>query len=237
METVTRAGTELGTRWKMHRFERFLSRHTDSLTDRFGASLADIMRREMLDEYRVVIPLVPYIGGRRNRLSSALTLSAWALAVYRVVLRHGGDTQDAGEVLYRHVRDAVERIPRPLRGRLLGARRSRAQRMARRTQQRRYSGDWVAEFVDGTGQPFDFGVDYTECGIVKFLHAQGADELTPYLCHLDYVMWEAAGQQLTRTKTLAWGCDRCDFRTTCSGTTTATWPPEFVERRCGQPAP
>jgi hypothetical protein len=237
METVTRTSTKLGTRRKMHRFERFLTRHTDPLTERFGASQAHSMRREMLDEYRAVIPLVPYIGGHRNRLSSGLTLSSWALAVYRVVLRHGGDAQDAGEVLDRYVRATVDRIPRPLRRRLLGARRSRAQRMARRTQQGRYPGDWVAEFVDGAGQPFDFGIDYTECGIVKFLHAQGADELTPYLCHLDYVVWEAAGQQLTRTKTLAWGCDRCDFRTTCSGTTTATWPPEFVERRCGQPAP
>lgn len=109
--------------------------------------------------------------------------------------------------------------------------------MARRPQQRRYPGGWVAEFVDGTGPPFDFGIDYTECGIVKFLHAQDADELTPYLFHLDYVMWEAAGQQLTRSKTLAWGCDRCDFRTTSPGTTTGAWPPEFVERHCGQPAP
>jgi hypothetical protein len=237
MDTVTRTGTELRTRLKTHRFERFLKRRTDSLTERFGAEEADIMRREMLGEYRTVIPLVPYIGGRRNRLTSGLVLSAWALTVYRVVLRHGGSAQDAGEVLYRYARATVERIPQPLRHRLLGARRARAQKMARRTQQRRYPGDWVAEFVDGAGQPFDFGIDYTECGIVKFLHAQGADELTPYLCHLDYVMWEAAGQQLTRTKTLAWGCDRCDFRTTSPGTTTATWPPAFVERRCGQPAP
>jgi hypothetical protein len=164
-------------------------------------------------------------------------MAAWALAVHRVVLRHGGTAQDAGEVPYRYARASVDRVPRPLRRRLLGARRARAQKMARRSQQRRYPGDWVAEFVDGADQPFDFGVDYTECGIVKFLNNQRADELTPYLCHLDYVMWEAAGQELTRTKTLAWGCDRCDFRTTSPGTTTATWPPDFVERRCGQPAP
>lgn len=237
METVTRSSSEPATRWKLHRFERFLTRHTDTLTERFGAAEANIMRREMLDEYRTVIPTVPYIGGRRNRLSSSLLLAAWALAVYRVVVRHGGSAQDAGEVLYRSTQARIERIPRPLRARLLGPRPARAQREARRSQQRRYPGDWVAEYIDGTGQPFDFGMDFTECGIVKFLHAQHADELTPYLCHLDYVTWEAAGAQLTRTKTLAWGCDRCDFRTTCPGTTVATWPPEFPERRCGQPGP
>ena len=116
-----------------------------------------------------------------------------------------------------------------------GPRPSRAQKVARWTQQRRYPEDWVAEFVDGVGQDFDFGMDVTECAIVKFMHAQGADEFTPWLCHLDYVMAEAAGYGLIRTKTLAWGCDRCDFRMTANGTTTATWPPDFPERTCGRP--
>jgi hypothetical protein len=238
METVTRSNSEPTTRWKLHRFERFLDRHTDTLTERFGAAEANIMRREMLDEYRSVIPTVPDVGGRRNRLSSGLLLAAWALAVYRVVVRHGGSAQDAGELLYRYTQARIEGIPRPLRGRLLGGPRpARNQKVARRSQQRRYPGDWVAEYIDGTDQPFDFGMDYTECGIVKFLHAHDADELTPYICHLDYLIWEAAGAQLTRTKTLAWGCDRCDFRTRCPGTTVATWPPDFPEQRCGQPGP
>lgn len=229
--------SDIGTRWKMRRFERFLNRSTGSLTERFGASEVALMRQEMIDEYRSLIPKVPYVGGRRNRYSSSLTLSAAALAVYRAVLRHGGDAQDAGRVAYDYVRDMVGRVPRPLRARMLGPRRARAERQARWTQQRRYPGDWVCEVVDGAGQPFDFGMDITECGIVKFLHAQGADELTPYLCHLDYVVFEAAGAGLTRTKTLAWGCDRCDFRCTIPGKTTATWPPEFAERNCGRPAP
>lgn len=61
---------------------------------------------------------------------------------------------------------------------------------------------------------------------MKYLHAQGADELTPYLCDWDYIMAETVGVQLRRTKTLAWGCDRCDFRMTKNGTTTAPWPVE-----------
>ncbi len=68
---------------------------------------------------------------------------------------------------------------------------------------------------------------------MKYLHAQGADELTPYLCDWDYIMAETVGVQLRRTKTLAWGCDRCDFHMTKNGTTTAPWPPPFVERTCG----
>ncbi|MGB8021081.1 MAG: L-2-amino-thiazoline-4-carboxylic acid hydrolase [Candidatus Nanopelagicales bacterium] len=74
----------------------------------------------------------------------------------------------------------------------------------------------MAKFVDGTGQPFDFSLDNTECGAVKSLHAQGADELAPYLCAGDYALAEAMGAGLTRTGTLAWGCDRCDFRWTAA---------------------
>ncbi len=231
------AGSDIGTRWKMRRFEQILNRNTGSLAERFGASEVALMRREMLEEYRSLIPQVPYVGGHRNRYSSGLAASAWALAVYRVVLRHGGDVQDAGRVAYDYARTMVARVPRPLRSRMLGPRRARAERQARWTQRRRYRGDWMCEVVDGAGQPFDFGMDITECGIVKFLHAQGADELTPYLCHLDYVFFEAAGAGLIRTKTLAWGCDRCDFRCTIHGKTTATWPPEFAERSCGRPEP
>ena len=237
MNTLTQVRTDLGTRRKLHSFERFLNHHTDSLTRRFGASEAVVMRREMLEECRSLIPQLPYIGGRRNPWNANLAAAPMALAAYRVVRSHGGSEQDAGELLPAYAQRMVAWIPRRLRPRLLRPRPSRALKVARWTQQRRYPEDWVTEFVDGAGQPFDFGMDVTECAIVKFMHAQGADELTPWLCHLDYVMAEAAGFGLTRTKTLAWGCDRCDFRMTANDTTPTAWPPNFPERTCGQPQP
>ena len=235
MNTMTQTRADLETRWKVHRFERFLNHHTDSLTRRFGAAKAAVMRQEVLTEYLLYLPASLY---RRTPQPGGTPISLprrWGLAIYRVVLRHGGSAQDAGEVVLAYPPMMIERIPRRLRPRLLLPRRSRAEKEARWSQQRRYPDDWVCQFVDGTGQPFDLGMDVTECAIVKFMHAQGADEFTPYLCHLDYVMAEAAGYGLTRTKTLAWGCDRCDFRSTIHGTTTATWPPDFPERACGQP--
>ena len=234
MNTLTQARTDLGTRRKVHSFERFLNHHTDCLTRRFGAAEAAIMRREMREEYQALIPQLPYIGGRRNPWNANLAAAPMALAVYRVVLRHGGSAQDAGEVVRAYAQRMVERIPQRLRPLMLRPRPARAQKVARWTQQRRYPEDWVCQIVDGAGQPFDYGMDVTECAIVKFMHAQGADEFTPWLCHLDYVMAEAAGYGLTRTKTLAWGCDRCDFRMTANGTTTTTWPPDFPERTCGE---
>ena len=234
MDATPRMRIDLPTQWKVRRFKRFLSRHTDTLNTRFGESEATEMRREMLAAYRPIIPQVPYVGGRRNRYTPALAMSAWALAMYRVLLRHGGSVQDAGEILHNYAKSSYQRIPRPLRIWMLRPRRSRAEKQVKWTQQRRYAGDWYNEIVEGDGRTFDWGIDITECGVVKFFHGQGADELTPYLCDLDYVGAQAAGVGLTRTKTLAWGCDSCDFRWKIPGDTIATWPPTFGEQRCGR---
>ena len=80
------------------------------------------------------------------------------------------------------------------------------------SQQRRYPADWVFEVVDGDGQGFEFGVDYSECGVVKYLAREGAPELAPYLCWIDYPMTAAMGVRVDRTETLAQGGQRCDFR-------------------------
>ena len=157
------------------------------------------------------------------------------------MVRHGGTAEETGELLRRAITAQLKRIPRPLRHAMGRYRFSRLkirqfERAARRSQARRYPGDWVFEVVDGDGETFDTGVDHIECGIVKFLHAHDADELAPYLCDLDYVFAEATGYGLRRTKTLAWGCDKCDFRLTKKGVTSAPWPPQFVERTCGESA-
>jgi hypothetical protein len=223
------------------KFGRVLERSGSQLVDEFGADAAAVIQAEMLDEYRRVIPEVPDIGGRRNIYSSDLEASGWFLAIYRVVVRHGGSVETAGEVIHRMARSEMGRMPHVMRAlirryRFSGLRMRKLEKAARRSQARRDPGDWVFDVVSGSGQPFDFGIDMTECGIVKFFHDQGADEVVPYLCELDYIGAETMGVGLRRTKTLAWGCDRCDFRLTKDGATTAPWPPRFVERTCGDEA-
>lgn len=104
---------------------------------------------------------------------------------------------------------------------------------ASRTQERRYPGDWVATFVEGDGEAFDYGIDITECGICKFYRAQGAAELAPYLCLSDYVVSDAFGRGLVRYKTLAEGAEVCDFRykegrETFVNPLREGWPPNFL---------
>ncbi len=227
-------------RREVRRFDRLLKRSEAALTDLFGPTGAEAARREMLEEFRRLLPQVPDVGGQENPMASALSGAPMALSVYRVVRAHGGEAEDAGELLHRYLRAELGRVPGVLRrwmGSYVFSRRfqRRKEKGALRSQARRYPADWVFDMVEGDGELFDYGYDITECGIVKYLHAHDADDLTPYLCDLDLVQADMLGYRLDRTKTLAWGCDRCDFRYSRHGHTSAPWPPAFVERTCGRP--
>lgn len=248
MQTVVKhvAGTILRTlgawsssnkeRREVRRFAKTF-RRGDALMEWYGTDEAAAMREEMLEEFRHLLPEIPYIGGRRNLFSGFLSGAAQGLAMYRVIVRHGGSLEDAGELMHRRFQARVTRVPRVIRHRIMKPLMVRQlTKAARLSQQRRYPDDWVAEIVDNRGQDFDFGMDVTECGDLKYLRAQGAEELCPYICDLDYLLMNSMGAGFHRTKTLAWGCDRCDFRITKNGDTTAPWPPPFVERTCGQDA-
>ena len=241
-KAVSRHASSRQTEKLVAGLDGYLERSADDLIARFGEEAAAVMRGEVLEEYRRLIPEVPYIGGWRDSHSGHLTFTARALALHRVVIRQGGSVEDSGWLLRRMMETEMGRIPRVVRH---GYGRFRFTRLgkwweeagARKSQAREYPGDWVSERFDGDGETFDFGIDHTECGNVKYLNAQDADELTPYICDLEYVTIKAMGFGVQRTKTLAWGCDRCDFRFSKNGVTSVPWPPEFTERTCGEPQP
>ena len=199
-------------------------------TSRYGQPFADTLLRESLAEFEALIPRLPYIGGNQNPLTGNLVSSAGALAVYRVMQQQGKPVEETGELLYRLMEVWIRRYPRLMRRAMGWYYLSRlSQRQSRKrsalSQQRRYPADWVRVHVDGDGQTFEWGVDYLECGIVKFLHSQEADELAPYLCLLDYALLGALGIKLIRTQTLANGDERCDFRFAGRGKPPSEWPP------------
>jgi hypothetical protein len=202
--------------------------------ERYGDSFANILLPESLVEFEKLIPELPYIGGKHNPLTGNLVSSAGALAVYRVMQRHGKRVDETGELLYRLMEAWIRRYPRFVRhlmGRYYLSRFSQRQSKKRSalSQQRRYPANWVRIHVDGDGQTFEWGVDYLECGIVKFLRSQDADELAPYLCQLDYALYGALGIALTRTKTLADGDEKCDFRFKWGTETPSGWPPPWLK--------
>jgi hypothetical protein len=184
----------------------------------YGKPAGEAIASDALERFEVLLPDIPYIGGDENRLTKALYTTAAMLAMYRSLQERGASVEEAARLIYLGTASFYNGLPMRWLMRW-GGRRYRGQKRQEQvrhaaavSQARRYPDDWVFEVVEGDGQDFDFGLDYTECGLLKYLKREGAPELAPYLCWTDYPMFGSMGMKLVRTETLAQGGQRCDFR-------------------------
>ena len=67
---------------------------------------------------------------------------------------------------------------------------------------------WYFETVPGKDEYF---ITHRQCGICKLTHQEHCEEITKYLCMMDYYTFEMQGAVLDRTKTLGYGDDECNF--------------------------
>jgi hypothetical protein len=184
------------------------------LAGQHGDDFADKVIRESREEYKALIPRIPYIGGEES-FTGALLESVRCLAFYRAMKKHGRTAAETGKLLYDAILARADELSAPI---LLSQRLIPEQLMARRrsraarSQERRYPEDYVYQFVAGDGEEFDYGYDFTECAAQKFYRAQGAEEFLPFYCFLDFAYSKVSGLGLTRTMTLAEGHAKCNHR-------------------------
>ena len=212
----------------LKRFDRSIGRVRQALAARYGTTQADSLIRESRREYETIIPQIPYIGDKNPLLVFLLPTTRY-LAVYRTLQRQGRTIDDAAQVVHDMGEAEFKAIPGLVRRVIaylwfspwfLGRLRSRAAE----SQERKYPGGYVFAYVEGNGEDFDYGIDYTECASCKFLSAQDALELAPYACAVDRVASEMLGWGLSRTMTLAEGREKCDFRFKRGGKTSVPIP-------------
>jgi hypothetical protein len=224
----------------MDLFSRYVESTQEILAVRFGDNPAQTIMRDTWQAYEALLPEVPYIGGDTNLNTENLSVSAYCLAKYRVLNARGQTTEQVGRIIYEAY-EAMTDLPGWLCAVVKHLKygkknQDRLRQQAIESQKRLYPGDWVFTFVEGDGEAFDYGLDFTECGICKLYHAQGADELTPYMCLSDYVIGKAFDRGFVRHKTLAEGADVCDFRYKAGRESFVTplrdgWPPKFVNEK------
>jgi hypothetical protein len=188
-----------------------------ALSTRFSKDEVERIIQQMQDEFRAMLPRLPYIGGKQNTLTTNLVACSWFLALYRVLQPRGLSDDEIGDLVYRVAEEWVKSSPRwlgqvqgllvktPLLRMIFG-------RISRQSQQRKYPGDFVVHFVPGDGRNFDFGLDFTGCAIHKFFQAEQAGHFAKYMCRIDYLTTSYKGIELIRTGTIANGADKCDFR-------------------------
>ena len=180
--------------------------------DEFGKHILKVARRE----FEAFIPRIPYISGNVPALRVFLIISAWELAVYWAMKKHGKTAEEAWDLCHAALQVRLKTVPKFVRvlARIYlfsNFAKKRARKIAVRSR-RHPLGDFEFNFVEGDGLNFDWGIDYTGCSIYKFMRDEGADEFAPYACLSHIALSEAFGWGLMRTETLAEGDKRCDFR-------------------------
>jgi hypothetical protein len=199
------------------------------ILSRYGDDFTETILRKAREQLEALIPEIPYIGGDENPMTRHLVRSTLSLALYQAMKARGKPARETGKIVYDAVVEYVKELSvspaRPLSLEAIRAKKEQAQR----SQERRYPGDWVWEFIEGEGEEFDYGYDFIECGTQKLYHAQDADAFLPFYCFLDFVSTRTSGQILMRTMTLATGDEKCDFRFKPAGTAGQEWPPPFPD--------
>jgi hypothetical protein len=198
-------------------FDRVCQWFKPHLAERYGPAFADTVLRTAREDYQRLIPQIPYIGGSKVHMTSNLMESVQLLALLRTLKAYGKPPEELRDIVLAGIHTRLSRYPRWLL-KLAGWRAFSKpfvrylQKQGQASQQRCYPEGFVFEVILGDGREFDWGLDFTECGICKFYQAQHAAEFLPLVCLVDYAVSEALGYGLARTQTLAEGNTCCNPR-------------------------
>lgn len=205
------------------------------LSDKQDKKDVDNIINEIYKEFENLLPQLPYIGGMKNSQTKKIVGTAPYLCFYKVMKRRNMDIHEIGKLIYEASSNFWSSYPK-IAGLLMRKLMKSSFYFnkflvpdAERSHIRKYKGDFVYSAINGDSKNYDFGMDYRECGICKYFHEQGADELTPYMCLLDYAQCEALKIGLERNMTIAEGADRCDFRIKIGGQTRKDLKKYFTE--------
>jgi hypothetical protein len=214
-------------------FDKLLARVQPWVENWLGEKQAARFMRDSRQEYETLIPRIPFIGNSFLALSFYTPVTRY-LAVYRALQKQGRTVEEAGRLIYRMGTEEALAIP-PLGRRIMETLwfsqwfRRLAKKRAIKSQQRIYPANFVMNYVEGDGKEFDYGVDYLECANCKFLQAENAFEIAPYVCATDKPISELMGWGLYRTTTIADGSPTCKFRFKKGGKTSVVIPQSLQE--------
>lgn len=192
------------------------------LRARAHVSDIDRIRRDVMDEFEIVLTQMPYVGGAASRMSDFFMRLTGFIAISRVLRRHGVPVPVIGEIereTYKAQLLTVSEAERLAAGRQFmspenqALMRAQAAESVTENHQREFPGDFVYDFVEpGPQDDFEFGVNYKACGFCKLAARHGDKDILPNICGLDFDAYATRGIRLERTQTLAGGASHCNFR-------------------------
>lgn len=169
-------------------------------------------KKRALAEYRAIVERTPGIGSMKdNMFVMTMYAAAFVIALYKKA-----DGKMDGEKLKGLVK-AEACCPLMVKAKQ-GKSAFTKKEIAARTQQSQWSRDHIAEYPMNWFYYFEtvpgkeeYYITHKQCGICKLTAQEHCEEITRYLCMMDYYTFEMQGAVLDRTKTLGYGDDECNF--------------------------
>jgi len=222
----------------MKRFEYSLIIAKNLLMKRFAESKSEDIINKIRNKYEDILTKAPDVGGKKNLFISIIPDKLSLLAMMFILEEEVYKYREIGEFIMNfteiETKNGLERAEK--KGMKLidlyfnDNFYDSVKTHCNDTLKRIYPENWVMEYVNGTNEEFDYGMNVSECAIHKAYKKLGAEKYAPFACLIDFAQANVLGFGLSRSKSLANGALGCDHRYTKNGKTPKAWPPEnFVE--------
>lgn len=169
-------------------------------------------KKRVLKEYRAIVERTPGVGSMKdNMFVMTMYAGAFLIALYKEA--EGKLDEEKLKGLVR----AAAYCPLMVKAKQ-GKSAFTDKEIANRTRQSKWSRDhiqeypmnWYYYFEAVPGQE-EYYITHKQCGICKLTRQEHCEQITKYLCMMDYYTFEMQGAVLDRTKTLGYGDDECNF--------------------------
>ena len=169
-------------------------------------------KKRVQKEYKAIVERTPGIGRMKdNMFVMTMYAGAFLIALYKEA-----DGKINEEKLKGLVRAAAY-CPLMVKAKQ-GKSAFTDKEIANRTKQAKWSRDHIEEYPMNWFYYFEtvpgkdeYYITHKQCGICKLTKQEHCEEITKYLCMMDYYTSEMQGAVLDRTKTLGYGDDECNF--------------------------
>jgi len=169
-------------------------------------------KKRVFKEYKAIVARTPGIGSlKENMFVVTMYAGAFLIALYK-----NADGKMNEEILKGLIHEEAY-CPLMVKAKQ-GKSAFTEEEIKNRTTQAQWSRDHIDEYpmnwfyyfetVPGKEEYF---ITHKQCGICKLTKQEHCEEITKYLCMIDYYTFEMQGAVLDRTKTLGYGDDECNF--------------------------
>jgi hypothetical protein len=213
-------------------FEETIGQANLYLKSRYRDQSGNKICVEARSEFKHLFAGLPYIGGDKHPGTKWIILAGHWISFLRPMAKRGYPTKETAQMMYDLYVDYLNTLPKEKivkKGRYMFTQdyMNIMKNWAHKSKEQRV--DWVGDFIPGDEKSFDWGIDYHYCPCFEVFKTQGASDIAPYFCLVDFPEHKLMSTGRVRTKTLAQGDEVCNFRYKKDRAVTQNWSTEITK--------